>query len=115
MSYLEELFSLAGKTAVVTGAGRGLGRAIAEALGRAGARMLLVGRDGERLEVARSELAALGVEAEAQVLHHFRARDRERGPGEDESHVPGEHAPEGDEFPTRPARSRIAVRDHRIT
>jgi len=67
MSYLEELFSLAGKTAVVTGAGRGLGRALAEALGRAGARMLLVGRDGERLEVARSELAALGVEAEAQV------------------------------------------------
>ncbi len=31
MSYLEELFSLAGKTAVVTGAGRGLGRAIDEA------------------------------------------------------------------------------------
>ena len=62
MSYLEELFSLAGKTAVVTGAGRGLGRAIAEALGRAGARMLLVGRDGERLEVFTQQQKNLSID-----------------------------------------------------
>ena len=43
MGYTEDLFSLAKKTAVVTGAGSGLGKAIAEALGRAGAKLLLVG------------------------------------------------------------------------
>ena len=66
MSYVEELFSLGGKTAVVTGAGRGLGRGIAEALSRAGARTLLVGRNAERLQVAREELAALGGEVLAR-------------------------------------------------
>lgn len=64
MSYVEDLFSLTGKTAVVTGAGRGLGRAIAEALGRAGAKMLLVGRDGARLAQAKEELATLGVDVD---------------------------------------------------
>lgn len=41
---------LAGKTAVVTGASSGIGTAIAEAMGRAGANVVLVGRDRARLE-----------------------------------------------------------------
>lgn len=42
MSYLEALFSLRGKTALVTGAARGNGKAIAEGLLRAGAGVVLV-------------------------------------------------------------------------
>jgi NAD(P)-dependent dehydrogenase (short-subunit alcohol dehydrogenase family) len=42
MNYLDKLFSLEGKAAVVTGAARGNGRAISEALCRAGANVVLV-------------------------------------------------------------------------
>ena len=42
MSYVENLFSLDGKVAIVTGAARGNGKAIAEALLRAGATVILV-------------------------------------------------------------------------
>jgi len=46
---------LAGRTALVTGAGNGLGRAIAVALGKAGARVILTGRT----EATLSQTAAL--------------------------------------------------------
>jgi NAD(P)-dependent dehydrogenase (short-subunit alcohol dehydrogenase family) len=48
---------LAGRTALVTGAGNGLGRAIACALGAAGARVVLVGRDARRLAESRALIA----------------------------------------------------------
>ncbi|QDL94567.1 SDR family oxidoreductase (plasmid) [Paroceanicella profunda] len=57
-----ELFSLAGRTALVTGSSRGLGRAIAEGLGRAGARIVLNGVSLERLEAAAAELRAAGLD-----------------------------------------------------
>jgi 3-oxoacyl-[acyl-carrier protein] reductase len=47
---------LEGKTALVTGASRGIGKAIAAALLREGCRVVINGRDGDRLEAARRDL-----------------------------------------------------------
>ena len=47
---------LAGKVALVTGGSRGIGFAIAQALGSAGARVVIAGRDAGRLEQATIEL-----------------------------------------------------------
>jgi NAD(P)-dependent dehydrogenase (short-subunit alcohol dehydrogenase family) len=55
--------TLGGRVAVVTGANRGIGKAIAIALAGAGARVALVARDREQLEAAASEIAAQGGEA----------------------------------------------------
>src|SRR5580698_1031141 len=49
---------ISGATAVVTGASRGFGRAIATALARAGANVVGVSRDRTRLEELRAELGA---------------------------------------------------------
>lgn len=54
------LFSLQGKSAVVTGASRGIGRGIAAALARAGARVALLGRDQATLAAAANEVASAG-------------------------------------------------------
>lgn len=58
---------LAGRVAVITGASRGLGRAMAIALGGAGARLALVSRNLERLKTVAGEARALGAEAEVFV------------------------------------------------
>jgi NAD(P)-dependent dehydrogenase (short-subunit alcohol dehydrogenase family) len=51
---------LAGRRAVVTGAGRGLGRSIALALAGAGADVALTARTAADLELAAAEIAAQG-------------------------------------------------------
>src|SRR5438093_1100060 len=56
MSYLDSLFSLEGKTAIVTGASRGLGRAAAMALAGAGANVVLTARDEEALRDVSTEI-----------------------------------------------------------
>jgi len=60
MSYLENLFGVAGKTAVVTGAATGIGRMMAEALVRAGARVLIASRKGADCARVAGELTAIG-------------------------------------------------------
>jgi gluconate 5-dehydrogenase len=54
------LFDLSGRLALVTGASKGIGYAIAEALASAGASIVVNGRDAARLEEARAALAAKG-------------------------------------------------------
>ncbi len=54
---------LAGQTALVTGGTRGLGRTTAEWLARAGANIVVSGRDQAAVDTAASDLAALGVDA----------------------------------------------------
>jgi gluconate 5-dehydrogenase len=52
VSYLEDLFSLAGRVAVVTGGSSGIGEGMAAALAGAGAAVVLIARDAERLRSA---------------------------------------------------------------
>jgi NAD(P)-dependent dehydrogenase (short-subunit alcohol dehydrogenase family) len=62
-AYLADLFRLDGRTALVTGGSSGIGRAIAQALARAGARVVLSGRDEGRLDATVLELTAQGAQA----------------------------------------------------
>jgi NAD(P)-dependent dehydrogenase (short-subunit alcohol dehydrogenase family) len=63
MRSTQELFSLQGKTALVTGGSRGLGLQMAEALGEQGARLVISSRRQEELDAAVAHLAARGIEA----------------------------------------------------
>lgn len=55
--------SLHGKVGLVTGAGRGIGKAVALMLGQAGCRVILTARTTEQLETVRGEIKAGGGDA----------------------------------------------------
>lgn len=59
---------LSGRTAIVTGASSGIGRAIAERLGAAGAHVTLAGRTRDAMEAARARIEAAGGRAAVAVL-----------------------------------------------
>src|SRR5438105_1405615 len=81
-----QLFDLTGRTALITGSSRGLGRAIAQGFAAAGATVILNGSDAGRLEAATAEMRALGhtvhclrfdVSDEASVTAAFERMDRQ--------------------------------------
>ncbi|MEZ5841096.1 MAG: SDR family oxidoreductase [Hyphomicrobiales bacterium] len=66
MEYLDGLFGLSGRCALVTGGATGIGRMIAEALASAGARVLIASRKGEACVAAAEELNARGARGTAE-------------------------------------------------
>ncbi|AKJ29303.1 SDR family oxidoreductase [Caldimonas brevitalea] len=60
---LNPLFDLTGRTALITGGSRGLGLQIAEALGEAGAKLMLSSRKAQDLEEAMAHLQDRGIDA----------------------------------------------------
>lgn len=64
MSYLENLFQIEGRSAIVTGASRGLGNAMATALAHAGANVHLVGSVQQTIQAAADKLCQAGLSAQ---------------------------------------------------
>ncbi len=60
---VQQLFDLSGQVALVTGGSRGLGLQMAEALGEAGAKVVLTSRKAADLEEAIADLAVRGIDA----------------------------------------------------
>lgn len=66
LTFREDLF--AGQVAIVSGAGRGIGKAIAYRLARHGAKLSLCGRNPERLEATAASLRELGADVHAATM-----------------------------------------------
>ncbi len=64
---VQELLSLKGKNAVITGGSRGLGLQMAVALGEMGARVAITARKKDELDLAITHLKSLGIDARAYV------------------------------------------------
>lgn len=65
---MSTLFDVSGRLALITGSSRGLGKALATALGTAGARVILHGRDREALAVTEAELHEAGTDVKGSVV-----------------------------------------------
>ena len=87
--FLSDLFSLEGRVAVVTGGSSGIGRAIATALARAGARVVVIARREPELAATVAELTAFGCTA-AWVRADLSARAAAREAADEAAAVFGE-------------------------
>jgi gluconate 5-dehydrogenase len=67
-NYLETAFGLAGRRALVTGSSQGIGLALAIGLAKAGAAIVLNGRDGVKLDSAKAEVQKACPEADVTTL-----------------------------------------------
>src|SRR6185436_16633486 len=79
--------SLAGKVALVTGGGRGIGKAIARRFAEAGARVVIASRKLENLEATAKELAGLPGAVIPMACHIGRREDIERVVKDTESRI----------------------------
>lgn len=70
-------FSLEGRTALITGGSRGIGRATAELFAQAGAQVIVSSRNGADLEQVAAAIRASGGRAEAIPAHVGRVEDVE--------------------------------------
>ena len=68
MSYLDELFSVAGKKALVTGGATGIGRMAATALVEAGAEVMIASRKGEDCVRTATEINASGASGNENLV-----------------------------------------------
>jgi NAD(P)-dependent dehydrogenase (short-subunit alcohol dehydrogenase family) len=75
---MKPLIHVEGKVALVTGGSRGIGEAIAAALGEAGAKVAISARKIEGLTAAAERLRARGVEVEAFVAHAGKTEDTKK-------------------------------------
>src|SRR5581483_1058552 len=69
MASSTDLFDLKGRRALITGASRGIGLAIAEGLGTRGASVIITGRKADTLAPVADRLRAGGVDAQPMVCH----------------------------------------------
>lgn len=88
-AYLSDLFALNDRTALVTGGSSGIGRAIAGALARAGARVVVAAREKDRLIGTVEELRSAGARA-AWVAGDLATRAGVRAVAEEAAEVFGE-------------------------
>jgi NAD(P)-dependent dehydrogenase (short-subunit alcohol dehydrogenase family) len=73
----QTLYDLSGRSAIITGASQGLGRAIAEQFVRAGASVLITARDGSLLRQAQDELRAIAKDGQSVLIEPGDVSDRE--------------------------------------
>ena len=86
-AYLDGLFSLAGRRAVVTGGAKGVGAMISTALAGAGAEVMIVGRGGEESEAFAAGIGATSLAHDLSTMDGVRAASAAIAEQADKLHI----------------------------